>query len=125
MKRTALTILGAAGLVTAALTGQANAAVMANGTFGVAITAADITASGGGSTDINAGTTTLTIGPPPGGPVTEAVSGTPAMFRGMPNNLLPPTGTRAIGDIVTQSQSTFTIGGAVNDVVNGLLLVAL
>ena len=37
MKRTALTILGAAGLVTAALSGQANAAPSwPNGTFGFA-----------------------------------------------------------------------------------------
>ena len=37
MNRTALTILGAAGLVTAALSGQANAAP-ANGSFGFAST---------------------------------------------------------------------------------------
>ena len=41
MKRTALTILGAAGLVTAALSGQANAAPVAKGRSGFAITVAD------------------------------------------------------------------------------------
>lgn len=114
MKRTTLTILGAAGLVTAALSGQGNATVMANGTFAVAFTSADVTASGGGSGDINPLTNTITVTAPPGGTLTETVSGIPPIFRGMANNLSPPM---AIGDAVTQSQNTYTLGSPVNDVV--------
>ena len=118
MKRTALTILGAAGLVTAALSGQANA-IPANGTFGVSINEAIFTILAGGvAGDINPASNQLVVASAPGGALTEIINTLPATFRSMPNNLLPPApGFLALNDAVTQSTNTFTLGAPIDDIV--------
>ena len=104
MKRTALTILGAAGLVTAALSGQPSAAatITPNGTFGFVVTGSVMVDTG----NITLATASKTF------TGTFAVNTVPATYRGMPNNL-----GVANGNAVTLGYLTLPVPPGINTVV--------
>jgi hypothetical protein len=113
MRRLQLSLLGgAAALLAAVAIHPAYAAVEPNGSLSITINGPNLV-TGGSSSDINAGTTALTLAG------AEALGSFTDPFLGSPNNFCSVAGNGcsaahapgylAQGDLVTQSASTFTV----------------